>query len=362
MRVAQLAKSVLYNRLGAVPRPAWCTYVVTFRCNARCGMCDSWKLPAGRELTSSEVATVFGKLGRLDVVRLTGGEPFLRTDLLELAESVLSVSQPAVLHITTNGSQPDRVEKLIEACQTPRRLRFMVSFDGLAEEHDHNRGRQATFERALATVRCLVDFRRRLGLEVSVNHTVISEKSLEDNAALREIMGKLSVEVHSVLAYEDSSLYGTAHHGRRAEHLIALVGYPLHPDLRSADVTGFVKRELRQNRRCRDTLLRWGKKYYLHGLLERLAGSGNGRPRATCKPRCVALRSHVRLLPDGSVPICLFNTETVGNLRTDSWEALWHGTSTRAARRWVDACPGCWAECEVMPNALYSGDLLRPWL
>jgi len=25
----------------------------------------------------------------------------------------------------------------------------------------------------------------------------------------------------------------------------------------------------------------------------------------------------------------------------------------------VDACPGCWAECEVIPNALYSGAFLR---
>jgi len=31
---------------------------------------------------------------------------------------------------------------------------------------------------------------------------------------------------------------------------------------------------------------------------------------------------------------------------------------TRAARTWVDACNGCWAEGEVLPNAVYSGDLV----
>lgn len=30
-----------------------------------------------------------------------------------------------------------------------------------------------------------------------------------------------------------------------------------------------------------------------------------------------------------------------------------------AQREWVDACGGCWAECEVMPSALYSGDIVR---
>src|SRR5262249_41897231 len=72
---------VLQNRVGAVPRPSFCTYLVCNRCNALCQMCDSWKLPKGYELTPEEVAVVFGKIGRLDVVRLTGGEPFLRDDI-----------------------------------------------------------------------------------------------------------------------------------------------------------------------------------------------------------------------------------------------------------------------------------------
>ncbi len=44
--------------------------------------------------------------GRLDVVRLSGGEPFLRVDFPEVAESVLAASRPGIIHITTNGSYP----------------------------------------------------------------------------------------------------------------------------------------------------------------------------------------------------------------------------------------------------------------
>jgi MoaA/NifB/PqqE/SkfB family radical SAM enzyme len=72
----------------------------------------------------------------------------------------------------------------------------------------------------------------------------------------------------------------------------------------------------------------------------------------------VALRSHLRLLPDGRVPVCQFNTETVGNVLHQSFEEVWHGMNARSSRQWVDACPGCWAECEVLPSALFSGDLL----
>jgi Fe-coproporphyrin III synthase len=63
--------------------------------------------------------------------------------------------------------------------------------------------------------------------------------------------------------------------------------------------------------------------------------------------------------PDGRIPTCQFNSCIVGDLRADSLEKIWLGEKTEKQRQWVKACPGCWAECEVLPNAVYSGDLLK---
>lgn len=355
MRLATWTSAVVQNRMGWVPRPSWCTYLLTFRCNARCQMCDSWQIPPGEELTPADVRTVFEKIGRLDVVRLSGGEPFLRTDFAEIAEQVYAASRPDVLHITTNGSYRKRVQSFVEGFSAPRKLRFMVSFDGLEEEHNSNRGPGVPFRRAVETVRVLADFRERYGIEVSANHTVISPQSLADNEGLRATLGALGVEVHSVLAYADSAMYGLTLHGKSAEHLIVPRGYPLHPKLASVDTVGFVERELERVDEFRSPLLRRGKRYYLRGLLARLRDDTTPKPQ----PRCVALRSHIRVLPDGSVPVCQFNTQKVGNLKHQSFAEVWHNEDTREARAWVDGCPGCWAECEVMPNAIYSGDILR---
>lgn len=355
MRPFSLALSILQNRIGAVPRPSWCTYLVNYRCNARCGMCDSWRIRPGVELTPEQVDAVFAKIGRLDVVRLTGGEPFLREDMLRLAEAVLRRSRPFVVHITTNGSFPDRVVEFARGFSQSRRLRFMVSFDGLQAEHDRNRGDEVLFETAMETVRRLAELRESLGLEVSANHTVISPQSMSDNEGLRRELGAIGVEVHSVIAYADSAMYGAKLIGKKAEHLIVPTGYPLHPALHGADVLGFVERELSRVGEFRDGMLRRGKRYYLHGLRERLAG----KSKPSRQPRCVALRSHLRILPDGGVPVCQFNTERVGNLLTQSFEQVWHGDDARQSRGWVDGCPGCWAECEVMPSALFTGDILR---
>src|SRR5262249_27970985 len=98
----RVIQDVAVNRCGGGPkRPGWCTYLVTYRCNARCGMCDSWRIRPGRELAPDEVRRVFAKVGRLDVLRLTGGEPFVREDFGELAGAADEAAQPAVLHITS---------------------------------------------------------------------------------------------------------------------------------------------------------------------------------------------------------------------------------------------------------------------
>ncbi|HXX65909.1 MAG TPA: radical SAM protein [Polyangiaceae bacterium] len=353
-RAAKYSLTVIQNRTGRVPaRPSWCTFLVTYRCNARCKMCDSWRLKPGSELTSTQIDEVFGKIGPLDVVRLTGGEPFLREDMTQIARAVIARSAPLVLHVTTNGSFPDRVARFVDELgphEARTRLAFLVSFDGMPEEHDASRGEDVTFDRALDTVRLLA----HRGVRVAVNHTVISKRSLEDNDALRRTLQPLGVDVHSVLAYSDSAMYSIKLRGKRAEHLIARSGYPLHPSLEGADVIGFVERELARvdELRARE---RVGKRYYLRGLLARLRADPEPRPR----PRCVALRSHLRLLPDGRVPVCQFNTETVGNLSSTSFVATWRSHAADRARAWVDACPGCWAECEVVPSAVYTGDVVR---
>ena len=301
-----------------------------------------------------EVRWVFSTVGRLDVVRLSGGEPFLRRDFPELARTVLEVSRPLVLHVTTNGSFPARVARFAERFPLPKRLQILVSFDGLRETHDASRGRAVRFDSAMETVRRLAAIRCARGVRVAANHTVISAASLRDAEPLRRGLAALGIPVQTVLAYEDSSMYGAERQGACSNDLVAAGEYPLHPDLDRDQATAFVADEIERIDRMGDWSLRWGKRYYLEGLHGRLTGAAPPRP----DPPCVALRSHLRLLPDGGVPVCQFNTSRVGSLLEESFEAVWHGRDAENSRRWVDACPGCWAECEVIPSAIYSGDLV----
>ncbi len=55
---------------------------ITYRCNARCKMCNIWKFPTKKE---EEVKVEdLEKLPRMRFTNITGGEPFLRDDIEEI--------------------------------------------------------------------------------------------------------------------------------------------------------------------------------------------------------------------------------------------------------------------------------------
>ena len=59
---------------------------VTYRCNSRCIMCDTWKHPSKKEeeIEPRDLET-FPEVVRLNI---TGGEPFLRDDLSDILDVV----------------------------------------------------------------------------------------------------------------------------------------------------------------------------------------------------------------------------------------------------------------------------------
>ena len=83
---------------------------VTDRCNLRCFYCMPEKginyFPRQHLLSYEELIRLYGILATLGVrkVRITGGEPFLRKDLVSFIESLSNHAFKPRVHITTNGT------------------------------------------------------------------------------------------------------------------------------------------------------------------------------------------------------------------------------------------------------------------
>ena len=134
---------------------------VTYRCNARCAMCNIWQMPEREELDVQGFSRLLEDPLFHGIERLTlaGGEPSLRRDLPALTQLFMDkMPRLASLTLITNGLAVERIladgQAMLELC-TERDISFnaSVSLDGVGTVHDEMRGVPGAFSRV---ERCLV--------------------------------------------------------------------------------------------------------------------------------------------------------------------------------------------------------------
>lgn len=102
----------------------------TARCNSRCVSCDWWRADGATDLSLEEIQVLAGELRRYGtrLVVLTGGEPLVRSDVMEVADAFLAVGLR--LHLLTSGLALERFAPAIAV----RFDEVTVSLDGHTPE------------------------------------------------------------------------------------------------------------------------------------------------------------------------------------------------------------------------------------
>ena len=153
---------------------------VTDRCNLRCKYCmpgEGIRL-AGREelLTYEEIlkaVKIFGDLG-IRKLRLTGGEPLLRDDILELVSGLSELKDIEDISITTNGIL---LEKYLERLYGLGISSINISLDSLDGKSYRQITRGGDVERVIRAINKAVD----IGIKrVKVNVVASSVLKTED--------------------------------------------------------------------------------------------------------------------------------------------------------------------------------------
>lgn len=350
-RTFRFARAVYRNRHGRTDLPRFLTYTVTFGCNARCIMCDSWKMPAKGDLTLEELEHIIPQLPRMDAVRLTGGEPFVRKDLPRIGELIQRKLRPLVLHITTNGFLTERIVNYCENRDRRTPLQMLISVDGVSDKHNHVRGSSLAWESVIKTLHELAPRQDELKLRLGVNQTIVDAEGVHHYRRLRELLRPLGVFNNVVMAYDTSATYNLEKEIDVAPKQIG--EFSTFGDFSKEDLIELMQ-EVGSDLKELPYWERIAKRYYWRGIRNRLLND-----EGTPNPKCVALNSHLRIFPNGDVPTCQFNSKVAGSLRRQSFREIWDSPAAEAQRKWVRACPGCWAECEVLPSALYTVDLLK---
>jgi len=169
------------------PRPLNLTFSVSYRCNARCRTCNVWKKRVD-DLTLPEYVRLFDALGHsLYWATFSGGEPFLRPDLIDIVIECYDRCRPAIITIPTNGLLRDRiVNGVARLSRHARHSKIIINFslDGIGARHDELRGVPGNYARVRQVYR---DLKRAAHSNVTIGiHCVVSQFNVGEVHALRE--------------------------------------------------------------------------------------------------------------------------------------------------------------------------------
>lgn len=323
-----VANGMRYRLLRASGRPGRLQVVsleITRRCICRCVMCGIWKVPQPEEELSLVEWVDLLSGPRLTDVReldITGGEPFLRDDLLGLVEAVCrlksaNLSRLRSIAITTNGVLAQRVVEMVTKMLVPLRsasieLVVVCALDAVGELHDRIRRHKGAWEnvdRCMSGLLALRDENPNLivGLKTTILPLNVDQPAkIVDYARERGLFTIVSPAIATPGRYLNAE--------------------------RAA--------EIELDSTARERLARFyegvsaGWSYHARSVARYLR-SGRAKRPCSCGFNYLFVRSN------GDVFLCPLFEEPIGNLRSGPLPVLLHSTEARRIRRRVGRAAAC---------------------
>jgi len=174
---------------------------VTAKCNSKCRTCFYAKeTHPGEDLSFEEIRRLSETAPRFDKLWLSGGEPLLRDDLVDIVTLFYSNNGIRTVNFPTNGLLADRMEtavkKLSENCPKLA-IHLNFSLDGLGEGHDNIRGVKGGFAKTIETIkRAQQSFSENPNIHLNVASVVTAENIHELYDLGLFLLKKFSLSTH----------------------------------------------------------------------------------------------------------------------------------------------------------------------
>ncbi|MCG2739694.1 MAG: radical SAM protein [Syntrophaceae bacterium] len=297
--------------------PADAIIAVTHHCNAHCLMCNIWRQHRHDDIKPEHMRKL---PPGLKTINLTGGEPFLRSDLPEFVRQVRLRCPTGQITISTNAYTPQRIIGMMdEIRRIDPGVRLSVSLDGIGEAHDRIRGDKGVFDSVVELLDALTDDGFE-GLRLSMT---ICDQNIDQVACVADFAASRGLEVGVVAAHPAATHLG--------------VQQSLLHDMPPWLDKSFKRIIIDWLRTWRPK--QWLRAHFAYNTYKYLIGR-------RWRFRCRAGKDFFFLQADGTVYSCSVQGKAMGNIITQSWEQIWHGPSADEARRFVDRCRwSCWMIC-----------------
>ena len=326
---------------------------LTHSCNSKCITCDIWDYhqknnkSVDDELSLDEIASLIKNtksLKDIKTVILSGGEPFLRNDLVAISGLVNKVMPQASLGILTNCLDSERViSKSKEIAGIFKAGSFWIgsSLDGLGPAYDQARGVKGGFERFANTLK---RFREELpGVKFSVTF-VLTPFNFEQLLPCWDFADKHGLDFFAQ--------FGVPKQGRSHEvftwqenQLNKIESYALRIIEKLVNKYSNLKDFRDSLSVAHDKINIMTKIYYWAHLVS------FQRSKTRFSHRCDAGFKFAMFDPYGNLFFCpLLKEKIIGNIRDTGFDELWSSREAGEARNFIDTgkC-SCWLVCTVFP-------------
>ena len=292
------------------------TVIVTYRCNARCTMCNRYKEPSRPE-DEIKIETI-KKLPRMYFTNITGGEPFIRDDLNEIVRELYKKSDRIV--ISTNGFFTDKIIKL---CEKFPNVGIRISIEGLEETNNNIRGLKDGFNRGYSTLKKLVDMKHP---DIGFGMTV-QDVNAKDLVPLYDISDKLNMEFATASLH--NSFYFVEDKNIINDRLMV-----------AKEFERLINKLLNSK-----SPKKWFRAYFNHGLINYIFSQKRLLP-------CNMGFDTFFIDPYGDVMPCngTEEKEVMGNLNNQTWSEIWNSKEADMVRNKIKQCDrNCWMIGSVSP-------------
>ncbi len=178
--------------------PSYVIFFVTAKCNANCKMCfykDNMAKAYQKEeeLSVEEYEKISKRIKLINILGISGGEPFLRKDLADIVKVIYKNCSPLVVDLPTNGYYVKDIlrqsEEIAKYCKDMV-VDVQLSMDGPEEIHNEIRGLKDGFSRVRETYKGLIALRKKynnLKVKACVVYSHYNQDSIEE---LFDILGR----------------------------------------------------------------------------------------------------------------------------------------------------------------------------
>jgi len=153
-------------------------------------------------LSLHEIDKLSSSLGSLLWLAFSGGEIFLRDDLVEITKVFYERNKPAIILFPTNGLMTEvireKIEKILKYCRKST-IVVKLSLEGLEDLHDSIRDKRGGFQKTMETYRALGGLLDDYpNFELGVN-TVFNSANQDHMTELMEFVNGLNkIKTHTV--------------------------------------------------------------------------------------------------------------------------------------------------------------------